>query len=167
MIGLAGVAVGGGGDEAAGMCRFLPGRQHGSERVRRRGQQLADRGEISLLGPLMTDHIEDDAGDQCLGLFVPGRFAGLTKRIVNQGVGQKRGGLGQVRAAFVEGVESRKPRRERGRRQGQTARAAWIEMRAFSTLVSMHATERSAVRRWGMIGRTPLPERVGAMMGPA
>ena len=50
----------------------------------------------------MGDDIEDDAGQQRLGFLVPMRLAGFAGCIEHEGVGERRGVLGDVETIRVE-----------------------------------------------------------------
>ena len=60
---------------------------------------------VAPLRRLVGDDEQDEAGEESLGLLVPMRFAGLAGRVVDEGVGDGGGILGEIGALGVETVE--------------------------------------------------------------
>src|SRR3546814_8377350 len=71
-IGLAEVAIGGAGGEAA---LRLHGFELGGEGLRSEGEPVAQRGKGSCARRLLANDMQDQAGDQRLGFLVPMRLA--------------------------------------------------------------------------------------------
>lgn len=101
-VGLAQVAVGGARHQAVGGGAGLHRLQGRGEARRRRGQEVADGGQRRAAGRRLGDHVQDHAGDQRLGLLVPVRLADLFRRVVDQGLGDQPGVLGEVLAERVQ-----------------------------------------------------------------
>lgn len=169
--GLAEMAVGGAGDQAAGGVGFLHALKQVGEAVRRQGEILAQRSKVTPAVGFDGDDFQDEAGNERLGFLVPMGLAGHARFVEDEGVGKGAGIFGDIEAGHIEPVE----RIEGGR--GQAGDAEGIEtwtgpkdflarpaILAFSPLGSMQITERSAVSRFGMMAPTPLPVRVGAMV---
>jgi hypothetical protein len=104
-VGLAEVAIGGAGDQAAGGRGRLHGLEQRREGVRGEREVVAQRGEGAPVARLAGDDMEDEAGDQRLGFLVPMRLAGRAGFVIDQGVGQGHGILGHVEAVRVERIE--------------------------------------------------------------
>ena len=60
---------------------------------------------VRRCGGSWRDDEQDEAGEQSLGLLVPMRFADLAGRVVDEGVGDGGGILGEIEAVGVETVE--------------------------------------------------------------
>lgn len=104
-IGLAEVAIGGAGDQAAGGRGRLHGLEQRREGFRGQREVFAEGGEGAPIARLAGDDMEDDAGDQGFGFLVPMRLAGRTGFVIDQGVGQGACVLGHIEAVRVEGIE--------------------------------------------------------------
>ena len=102
---LAQMTIGGPCHETASALGFLHDRQHFVEGLWGTGEHVAHGDEVAGARMPGTDDMEDDAGDQRLGLLVPVRLAGLARRIVDQSVGQQGGVLGQLQTVRIETVQ--------------------------------------------------------------
>ena len=100
-IGLAEVAVGGAGYEAAGAVAVL----HAGEQIGKilgcEREIVAHRRQGAALAILVDHAIEDQARDQRLGFLVPMRLAALPCGIVDQSIGQRHGVFSQIEAFRV------------------------------------------------------------------
>lgn len=66
------------------------------------GELVVDRGKRGVSRSLVDDGVQDDAGNECLGLLVSVRLARLSDRVVGQRVGDRLCVLRQVRAGGIE-----------------------------------------------------------------
>src|SRR3546814_4749019 len=80
-IGLAEVAIGGAGGEAA---LRLHGFELGGEGLRSEGEPVAQRGKGSCARRLLANDMQDQAGDQRLGFLVPMRLARFAGGVIDQ-----------------------------------------------------------------------------------
>ena len=51
------------------------------------------------------DDMQDEAGDQRLGFLVPVRLAGHARFVEDQGIGERRGILGDIETGRIEPIE--------------------------------------------------------------
>ncbi len=85
--------------------------------------------------------MEDDFADQGPGFFVPMRFAGLARHVVDQGIGERGGLLGDIQAGRIETGQRIEPSR-------------WKACRKTAMNVTKTASRFNAIRM-GFLGLRP------------
>ena len=95
-VGLAAVAIGSPGHQAVGGLACLHAVEQFLEVVRGEGEPGAQGPQVALLRRLLGNDVQDQPGDQRLGLLVPVRLTHRARGVVDEGVGQRRGFLRRV-----------------------------------------------------------------------